>query len=685
MDLQLLRDGFVSGLGTAVALIAAALTLLLLAWLAATIARRVLGVPVGWPRSMVVGVFMILSFSAMSRYLYDAADLGSVDGSQLNVPAAVVLMFLVLAVAWVFAIGVAVLVGLEVAFPTGSLPKLTSLFSGWRARRQRAKRYTDVVRIAFKHGLGSQLRGLTRNTRNADEEETALHLRLALNEAGVTFVKLGQMLSTRRDVLSEPYIRELSKLQTHAEPEPWSAIWPAIGKYLGRDLDEVFSWVNPEPLASASVAQVHEGTLLSGQVVVLKVQRPSALRQVRRDIDIVLRMARWLDRTAPWARSLGINNLAQGFADSLREELNYRVELENMRSVAAALAESGIEDVLVPHAYEEFSGSRLLVMDKLDGLPISHSHHLLAAMQPVQRNGVAEKLLKATLSQIVDTGVFHADLHPGNIFLRADGGVGLLDFGSVGRLDPGTRQSLGTLLYAVEKDDGVSATDALIELLDRPDELDERALERGVGQLLTRYRTGFGAHGSRSMFSVLLNLLVQHGFAVPPQIAAAFRALAALEGTLGQISPDFDVVAAARAEGKRIMGRQFKPGNLKDQLESRMLQLLPLLDRMPRRINKLTEDLEQGRFSMNVRMLADNRDRHFLDTLVQQVVVALLASAATLGAIVLIASDTGPMLTENVRMHAFFGYTLLFAGFVLSLRAVALVFRRHPESTNRDI
>jgi ubiquinone biosynthesis protein len=361
------------------------------------------------------------------------------------------------------------------------------------------------------------------------------------------------------------------------------------------------------------------------------------------------------------------------------------VELENMRSVAAALAESGIENVLVPHAYEEFSGSRLLVMDKLDGLPISHAHHLLAAMQPVQRHGVAEKLLKATLSQIVDTGVFHADLHPGNIFLRDDGGVGLLDFGSVGRLDPATRQSLGTLLYAVEKDDGVSATDALIELLDRPDELDERALERGVGQLLTRYRTGFGAHGSRSMFSVLLNLLVQHGFAVPPQIAAAFRALAALEGTLGQISPDFDVVAAARAEGKRIMGRQFKPGNLKDQLESRMLQLLPLLDRMPRRINKLTEDLEQGRFSMNVRMLADNRDRHFLDTLVQQVVVALLASAATLGAIVLIASDTGPMLTENVRMHAFFGYTLLFAGFVLSLRAVALVFRRHPESANRDI
>ncbi|GLB66733.1 ABC1 kinase family protein [Arthrobacter mangrovi] len=658
-----------------------ALIVLVLAWLLAMIARRVLGVPVGWPRSIAVGVLMILSFGAMAQYLAASADIGGVDGSAVKVPAAVVLMFLTLAVVWVFALGVAILVGLEVAVPTGSLPKLSSFFRGWRARRQRTRRYAEVVGIAMRHGLGSQLRGLNRNSRHENEEETALHLRLALNEAGVTFVKLGQMLSTRRDLLSEPYIRELSKLQTHAEPEPWSAIEPAIRTYLGRDLDEVFAWVNPEPLASASVAQVHEGSLLSGQVVVLKVQRPLALRQVRRDMDIVLRMAHWLDRSAPWARTIGVKGLAEGFAASLREELNYHVELENMRSVGASLAEAGAGDVRVPHAYEEFSGSRLLVMDKLEGRPISHARGVLSGMTEERRHEVATKLLSATLTQIVDSGVFHADLHPGNIFLRDDGGIGLLDFGSVGRLDPSTRQSLGTLLYAVEKDDSVAATDALIELLDRPEELNERALERGVGQLLTRYRTGFGGLGSRSMFTVLLNLLVQHGFAVPPQIAAAFRALAALEGTLGQVCPGFDVVAAARAEGRRMMAHQFRPGNLKDQLESRALQLLPLLERMPRRLNKLTEDLEQGRFSMNIRMLADSRDRHFLDTLVQQVVVALLASAATLGAIILIASDTGPMLTESVRMHAFFGYTLLFAGFVLSLRAVALVFRRHPENS----
>ncbi|MGF9664172.1 AarF/UbiB family protein [Arthrobacter crystallopoietes] len=681
MDLHALNSGL-AGLGNGALLVASALIVLVLAWLLAMIVRRVLGVPVGWPRSIAVGVLMIVSFGAMAQYLATSADLGGVDGSALKVPAAVVLMFLTLAVVWVFALGVAILVGLEVAVPTGSLPKLSSFFRGWSARRQRTRRYAEVIGIAVRHGLGSQLRGLNRNWRHENEEETALHLRLALNEAGVTFVKLGQMLSTRRDLLSEPYIRELSKLQTHAEPEPWSAIEPAIRTYLGRDLNEVFAWVNPEPLASASVAQVHEGSLLSGQVVVLKVQRPVALRQVRRDMDIVLRMAHWLDRSAPWARTIGVKGLAEGFAASLREELNYHVELENMRSVDASLAEAGIADVHVPHAYEEFSGSRLLVMDKLEGRPISHARSVLSGMTEERRHEVATKLLSATLTQIVDSGVFHADLHPGNIFLRNDGGIGLLDFGSVGRLDPSTRHSLGTLLYAVEKDDSVSATDALIELLDRPEELNERALERGVGQLLTRYRTGFGGLGSRSMFTVLLNLLVQHGFAVPPQIAAAFRALAALEGTLGQVCPGFDVVAAARAEGKRMMAHQFRPGNLKDQFESRALQLLPLLERMPRRLNKLTEDLEQGRFSMNIRMLADNRDRHFLDTLVQQVVVALLASAATLGAIILIASDTGPMLTDNVRMHAFFGYTLLFAGFVLSLRAVALVFRRHPEPGN---
>ncbi|MGH2389687.1 MAG: hypothetical protein ACRDIE_15915 [Chloroflexota bacterium] len=234
------------------------------------------------------------------------------------------------------------------------------------------------------------------------------------------------------------------------------------------------------------------------------------------------------------------------------------------------------------------------------------------------------------------------------------------------------------LLLAIDRNDSIAATDVLIELLDRPDELAERELEREIGQLVLRYRTGFGGRGSAGMFASLFKLISVHRFAIPPQIAAAFRALGALEGTLRMISKDIDIVATARVQGRDIMGRALKPGNLRQSLERQLLGLLPVMQRLPRRINKITEDLEQGRLSINIRPLADHRDRQFITTLVQQVVVAILAAAATLGATMLLTSDTGPLLTPSVRLYAFFGYALLFVGFVLALRVLVSVFKQNP-------
>ena len=217
----------------------------------------------------------------------------------------------------------------------------------------------------------------------------------------------------------------------------------------------------------------------------------------------------------------------------------------------------------------------------------------------------------------------------------------MLDFGSVGRLDESTRNCLGTLLLAIDRNDSIAATDALIELLDRPDELAERVLEREVGQLILRGSGGFGRSGSAGMFATLFKLITVHGFAIPPQVAAAFRALGALEGTLRIVSKDLDFVATARAQGRDIMSRSLEPGNLRQALERQLPGLPPVVQRLPRRINKITEDLEQGRFSINIRPLADQRDRQFVTTLVQQVVIAILAATATLGAIMLLTSNTG--------------------------------------------
>ena len=663
--------------GYALVSLAALVFLFLQSWFAATVVRRVVGVPTGWPRTLAVGLVMSAVVAVTVQYLYRAGTGQNVDG--LDVSPGVAVLFMVLALGWIFALGVGALVMLEAAFPTGSLPSPQSLFFGWRSRRRRARRYAQVVSIAVRHGLGSQLRGFGGDSPGR-EVKTARALKESLAEAGVTFVKLGQMLSTRRDILPPVFVRELETLQTQVTPEPWSVIEPAIAERLGRPIGEVFARIDSTPLAAASVAQVHEATLLDGTEVIVKVQRPKALNQVAQDLDIILRLAGWLNKTTTWGRDLGVQSLAAGFANTLEEELDYRIELDNMASIEASLTRSGKFDVTVPHGYPGLSGERLLVMDRLPGQPVSRAGALLTGLSDAERSRLATTLLGATLEQIIGDGIFHADLHAGNIFITPEGNLGLLDFGAVGRLDPATQTSLGLMLYSIDQNDSAGATDALIELLGRPDGLDDREVERAVGELLLRYGGGTRATQGQKLFDDLFNLVLAHRFSVPAPISAAFRAMASVEGALLTIDPNFDVVAVSRKEGNRLVRSKLKGTKITDELQRRALQLMPMIDRMPRRINKITEDLEQGRFSMNMRVLENPSDRSFLTSLFQQLIVAVLAGAAVVGAIMLITSDEGPLLTKDIHLYSFFGFVLLFGGFVLSMRSLMLVFRRDGQT-----
>lgn len=640
-----------------------------LAWLAivtvlvAQTARRVLGVRVGWPRTVAVVAISILSLVSLAAPLL--AD-GRLPTDQQHIPGT--LFYLGVLTLWTFAFAAAALLVLEIMVPTGSLPTLRSFFLGWGRRWRRGRRYAQIFRIAARHGLGAPLRGF----RPADRDANALarSLRSALQEGGVTFIKLGQMLSTRADVLPEVYVRELSALTNRADPEPWSTVRPVIEAQLAEPADRVFRAVDETPLASASVAQVHCATLADGRDVVVKVQRPRAVSQVTQDLEILDRLATSLDRNAPWARAIGIRSLARGFADSLREELDYRVEIDNTAAVRASLAGHGVR---VPWVEETLSSSRLIVMERFDGTPVAQAAELVARLDPAVRAESARNLLGAILGQIVGDGVFHADLHPGNVMIWPDGSIGLLDFGSVGRLDAVSRRTLGMLLWAIDADDPAAATDALLELLDRPDSLDERALQRSIGVLMTRFRGGLGVGGSMAVFSELLGLVVDHGFRVPPQIAAALRSLGALEGTLRLIDPSLDLVAAARSIGRTSVG-DITPDRVKAELTKRALHLLPLMEQLPRRINKISADLESGQLTAHIRVASHPDDRSFLLGLVQQLVLAVLSAAGVLGGIVLATATGGPAILPGVGAFSLVGALVAFAGFVLGLRAVALIF-----------
>ncbi len=639
---------------------------LVIAWLA----RRILGTPVGWPRTILIG-FLTTSFApGLLDALLPAAGLSrdAFDASASQSTRATAALVSTVLVAWLLAAGLAALTVLEVLVPTGTLPAPVALVRSIPLRFRRGRRYSQILALATKHGLGAYLRP-GRPNRPASSDETsavARHLRQALTEGGVTFVKLGQMLGTRADLLPPAFVAELGKLHSDVPAEPWPVIRAVLEEELARPLDEVFASIEEEPLAAASVAQVHRATLHTGEPVVIKVQRPRARASVTADLDIVERLGARLQRTTDWGRRMRTADLATGLGHALREELDYRIELANMEAVAATSGGA----VAVPRTYPRWCTDRVLIMEQVRGMPLSRSADRLARTPGPERRRLADELFANVLRQITVGGVFHADLHPGNIVWEEDRLV-LLDFGSVGRLDRAARDSLGLLLLAFERQDSLAATDALIDLLGRPDNLADRRLERELGELLLR------GGDTVAVFSGLFGIVAGHGFAVPPMVAAAFRAFSALDGTLATLSPGFDAVAAAREMQGGVLAEQFAPAQVRERLESQLALMLLMLQRLPRRLDRIGSDLADGRFSIQVRALAHPDDRAFLTGIVQQVVTAILAATCTLGAILLAITPQGPHLAGEVRLYPMLGALLGFFGFALAARLLALVFRQH--------
>lgn len=672
--------------GFFIGLVGVVSTVVMLVLLAAT-ARRVMGAAVGWIRSAVVALAMLTVTSwVLTNGLLDVG--WSRPDGTLTVAPGVALVAIVLAFAWAFVLGLCVLLVLELLVPTGSVPGPWRALRGLRQGRRETRRYAQILAIGVRHGLGG---ALTRGARQpdgsrlsrTDQRRQAAALRDALSDAGVTFVKFGQVLSTRRDLLPATFADALATLQSEVPPAPWPQVEAAVVDALGQPIDEAFAEFSPEPLASASVGQVHAARLLDGREVVVKVQRPGARAQVETDLAILGRLARRIERDTAWGRSLGVVDLADGFAASLREELDYTVELENTLALRAALARGAASDdggdapgarprVRVPEVYPELSGTTLLVMERLDGVPVGRAADVLAGLDDAVRADLASRLLTATLEQVLVAGTFHADLHPGNVLVTDDGRLGLLDMGSVGRLGEPERLALAAVLLAVDADDAVAATDALLELLDAPADLDVRRLERAVGQVIVRFR---GAGASGAMFTALFRLVTDAGLAVPSQVAAAFRTFTSLEGTLRLIDPGFDLVAGARATAQPLVRRVVTPEGLRERATSLFLGLAPELERLPRRLAKITSDVEAGRLTVNVRSFAHPDDRAFVTGLVQQVVSTVIAAAAVVAAVVLVSADSGPELVEGLRLFAVLGAALGFVGTVLAVRVLVFAFR----------
>ena len=547
-------------------------------------------------------------------------------------------------------------------------------------RTARARRYAQVSNIARRNGLVRQVRVRPRFGDHERNVAFARSLRRTLEEAGVSFVKLGQLMSTRDDLLPPEFITELRSLQDEVVPVPWTLVGELLAAELGAPVDEVFTQFERQPLAAASIGQVHRATLHSGEQVVVKVQRPGITTIVDRDLDIALRAAASLEQRAAWARDMGAVELAQGFAEALREELDFRVEARNLTTITASSALHRSSDrIRLPHLHGEFTTQRILVMEFLDGVPLGRADAVIAE-RGLDRVELARTLLWCLLRQIMVDGVFHADPHPGNILVLADGQLALLDFGSVGHLDTQLQGALQSLLLAIDQRDPAALRDALLEITNDSPDIDAHSLERSLGRLMARNLSP-GLIPDAEAFADLFRIVSTYGVTVPPEIEVVFKTLATLQGTLARLAPGFDIIRESQRFSDTEITAQLAPVDLKDVAIKEVLELVPLLRRLPRRFDRITTAIERGQLSANVRLLADPRDQEVISGYLHQALEGVLAATIGIMAVVLLASQGGPLISQGVRLYAVFGYNLLVISAVLAIRVLSAQarWRRGPK------
>ena len=412
------------------------------------------------------------------------------------------------------------------------------------------RRARQITRVLARHGLGWLIgprlvkrldafrRG--RSPRGIAPHTRPEHVRLALQELGPTFVKLGQIASTRADLLSPEYQAELARLQDAAPAEPWPTVRAVLIAELGPRLPDV----DPVPLAAASIGQAHAGVLRDGTEVVVKVRRPGVTEVVAADLELIEAMAARVAKRLPLAARYDLPALANQFGTTLREELDYLAEATNAEQFAANFA--GDPTVRIPRVFRDLSTARVLTIERLRGVKVDDLPGLDQA--GIDRAGLARRAAMVILQMVYRDGLFHADPHPGNFFIQPDGGIGLIDFGMVGRVDEATRQGLLRVLVAIGAGDGGTLVDALVAL-----GLAGRSVDRS--QLSADLSKVFYDQLDRPISDIALGTLLSEVFAVvrrhhlvlPTQLALLLKTIVMWEGLGAQLDPSFRLLDAVIA------------------------------------------------------------------------------------------------------------------------------------------
>ena len=537
------------------------------------------------------------------------------------------------------------------------------------------RRFAQISRVLVRHGFGFvfDVRRDRRENKGLQEflaPNFGVRMRRSLDDLGPTFVKFGQVLSTRSDVFPEGILSELQKLQDTARPMPAGRAQAILERELGAPVEEVFSAFDPVPLGSASIGQVHRAVLRTGEIVAVKVQRPEAPGRIAADLELMREFADFVDRRFAQRVLVDARGLVAEFEVVVRRELDYTAEAQNARRFAANFAGT---PVVIPSVYRELSTSKVLTMEFVVGTRFRDIRPLL--MAPSERRRVASMGADAIFKMAFEDGFFHGDPHPSNLLLTPEGDLALLDFGMVGFMSRGDIESLSRLFIAVIQRDASAALRALEGLGVRYATEVRGELVRELREFLNKYSgLSVGEVTLGQALSELIALARRYRVRMPPVFPLLTKALVTAEGLARSIDPTINVYEVARPYARRLLSQRYRPHVLAEVATERSLEYARYVEEYPEQVRQLLGELADGELEVQLKHGGLDELIGSVDVLANRLVFAVVTAALLVGSSMLGAFDVGgpsvPLL--GVPVVAFIGFTM---ALILASLLLTIIFR----------
>ncbi len=541
-------------------------------------------------------------------------------------------------------------------------------------------RLNTILGVLIRHGFGDSVRRLGMADRleraghalhwdsaaHLARMEPAVQVRLAMEELGPTFVKLGQILAGRADLFGPEYIAEFEKLHSHVPAVPMDILRPQLREDLGGEPEEVFARFDTQPLAAASIAQVHRAQLLDGTEVVVKIRRPGITDTIEADLRLLARLAAVVEAEIPTLKPYRPQQLVRELARSLRRELDLASECRNAERISANLVE--LPWIVIPRVHWAHTSERVNVQDFIEGVPgpaLAQLDHLGFDRQLLARRGA-----QAVLKMIVEDGVFHADPHPGNVFYLEGNRIAFIDFGMIGRLTPRRRDELLQLLLGLIERQPQTVADVLLDWTGDDHHLNLSALESEIEAFVDQY------HGSPladlnlgQMLADVTTILREHHLGLPSDMALLIKAFITLEGMGRSLDPAFHMTSEALPLLKKVVRDRYQPKVMVNRAWQTLRRTLAVAEQLPHDVSRLLRNARRGRLHVGIELAHLKRVGDQIDRAANRLTMALVIAALIIGSSIVMTVQGGPTLL-GLPAFGFLGFLGAFVGGLWLVRAI---------------